>query len=260
MMMLDRIWKFRGLSWNLVKSDLKSRFRRSRIGIFWAVLQPLGFSLAIAFVWGAIFQQDFLVFATYVFSGMIVWELFVNTVLGSQDSLPASEGYIKQANIPLIIFQMRTVFSGVFIFFAGLFGLLILLFVLGLGIEIGVHLLLLPVYIVLLVSFLMPVAIIFSFLGTQFRDLKHASGLGTSVLFFLSPVMLSREFLDSERLSLLPIFNPLIPLLDMFRAPLLYGGVWEIRDILVVTGWIAVLWISSIAAARIFGRRIVFEL
>src|SRR5262245_26606545 len=88
---------YRHFALNLVGSDLRSRFRRSYFGILWAVAQPLGFALIIAWVWGSLFNQtSVLDYAIYVFSGFIVWDYFSAVMNVSQDSLTMSEGYLKQ--------------------------------------------------------------------------------------------------------------------------------------------------------------------
>ncbi len=105
--------RFRHLALNLVSSTLRSRFRRSRLGILWAVIQPLGFALIIAWAWGFIMHlPTFWDFAVYVYAGMIVWEAFGTVMNNSLEMVTASGGYLKQARIPLLIFQARTPLTG----------------------------------------------------------------------------------------------------------------------------------------------------
>lgn len=257
---LYQLVRYRGLSANLIGADLRARFRRSRLGILWAVLQPMGFAIALALVWGALFQQDFLAYSIYVMSGLIVWEHFTNCVIGSQDSLIGADGYLKQARIPLIVFQMRQPLAGFVTLMAGIVGLLILQAALNQLPPMGWHLLQVPVFFILLMAFLMPTAIIFSLLGTKYRDLRHATQVMVNALFFLSPVMLSREYLDNERLAFLQYVNPMMPLLDLFRKPLLNGEYWTPHEVLLLGGWIAGVWVIALILANIFGRRVVFAI
>lgn len=254
------LWRYRHLCWNLVGSDLRSRFRRSRLGLLWAVLQPLCFSLMIAIVWGALFQQGFMTYAVYVFSGMLVWEYFTNVVFQAQDSLVASEGYLKQGRIPLIVFQMRGPVAGMIVFVAGMLGYFALVAALDQLPKAGFHLLLVLAFLPVLLAFLTPIAIIFSILGTQYRDLRHATAIAVNALFFLSPIMIAREYLESERLVVLHYANPMMPLLDMMRAPLLDSTYWNNQDVMVLGGWIVGLWVLALSLSARFGRRIVFAL
>lgn len=255
-----RLMRYRHLCWNLVGADLRARFRRSRLGLIWAIIQPLCFSLMIALVWGALFQKSFLEYSIYVFSGMLIWEYFYNSVMVSQDSLFASGGYLKQGNIPLIIFQSRCVLSGTVTFLAGFVGLLGLLAVLQKFPEFGPHLLYTPLILPILIVFLAPVAIIFSFLGTQFRDIHHAVGIAINGLFFMSPIMLDREFMNAPHLEFLHYVNPLMPLLDLMRDPILYSRPWDLQDVAVLGVWTVILWAIAIAVSAKFGRKIIFAL
>ncbi len=252
---------YRHLAWNLVGSDLRARFRRSYLGVLWAVIQPLAFSLTIALVWGSLFQaQSYWSFAIYVFSGMIVWEYFASVVSVSQDALINAEGYLKQTRVPFFIFQMRTPLTSMVIFLLGAVGLAILMLSLQSLPSWGEHLLLIPLFPVILVFFGIPVATIMSIAGTQFRDIKYISQILIQALFFVSPVMLGREVLDRPELNFLSFVNPLIPLINMFRDPVVNGQLWDKTEVLTLSFWLAGLWVVSIAMAVRAGRKLIFAL
>lgn len=252
---------YRHLAWSLVGSDLRARFRRSRLGIIWAVIQPLTFSLIIAVVWGGLMgAEDYWSFAVYVFSGWILWEYFANVVNLSQDALLNAEGHLRQTRIPFIVFQTRLPLTGLVILSCGLLGLLIMLAALGDLPEPGLHLLLVPAFFGVFLIFSIPLAIIMSVLGTQFRDLKHISGILVQGLFFLSPVMFPREMLAKPELWFLKFINPMVPLIDMFRTPLIDSAYWDTTSVYTVAVWTLVLWIAAITISGFAGRRIVFAL
>lgn len=252
---------YRHLCWNLVASDLRSRFRRSYLGILWAIIQPLAFALMIAGVWGTVMgMPNYLEFAIYVFSGLIVWDYFGTVVGISQDSLVNAEGYLKQTRIPFIIFQVRTPLSAMLIFLCGFAGLVVLMFALGSFPPPGLHLILLPLFVVLLLLFVVPIAIIMSVMGTLYRDVKYISQIAVQGLFFLSPVMLDRGVFERPELEFLKYANPIFSLLDLFRSPLLHGELWRAQSFLALLAWIVVLWgLAALAAAR-GGRRLIFAL
>jgi lipopolysaccharide transport system permease protein len=263
---MANLLRYRHLCWNLVGSDLRSRFRRSYLGILWAIIQPLGYSLIIAWAWGTIFgAANYWSFAVYVYSGMLVWEYFQNCVNGSLDGLMNAVGYLRQARIPLFVFQLRVPLTGLVTLFFGLIGLFLMMGALSLfGLfsfpAPGLHLLLLPAFFGVLVLFMTPVAMIFSVLGAQLRDLKHIMSLVLQVLFFLSPVMMTRNMLDTPQLEILKTINPMVPILDMLRDPLLHGQYWSQQAGLTVSLWGAGLWIAAAIVAGRAGRKVVFAI
>lgn len=251
--------KYRHLCWNLVGSDLRARFRRSRLGILWAIIQPLAFSMMVAAVWGSVFKEhSYLTFAVYVFSGLLVWDYVQSTALVSLDSLLSAQGYLKQARIPFVIFQMRIPLSGMVILLFGLIGLLIMMAVTGQLPPIGLHLLLIPAEFGLLLLFAIPCSILFSILGASFRDARYIVQLAFQGLFFLTPVMLGRKILEQPGLHFIQYINPGVPIIDMFRDPLLYGQLWDRTDVIVLSIWIGALWALALIASAQSGRRLVF--
>lgn len=255
------LFRFRDLTLNLVGSDLRSRFRRSRLGILWAILQPLGFSLMLALVWGALFKsKTFWEFAIYTFSGLIVWEFFVATVMGGLVALMNAAGYLKQSRIPLLVFQIRVPLTALVIFLFAIIGLFGLMGALAVLPPLGLHYLYVALFPAVMLFLMVPLAILFSLLGAQFRDTQHIMTLVVQGLFFISPVMLPREVLAEPQLAWLQYINPMVSLLDLFRDPLLHGLAWSSEDVIVVSAWGAGLWMLAAFVSARFGRQIVFAL
>lgn len=255
------LFTYRHLCWNLVASDLRARFRRSRIGILWAIIQPLAFSLMIAAVWGGLFNTtDYWGFAIYVFSGTILWEYFSNVVIASQDALNRAEGYLKQTRVPFFIFQLRIPFTSLVILLFAIAGLFILQAATQRLPQLGEHLLLVPAFLGVFLLFGIPLATLMSIIGTQFRDVKHISAIAVQALFFISPVMLHRDVLEKPELAFLNYMNPMVPLLDMFRAPVLYNQLWDRTDVIIVSIWIVALWAAALLLSAKVGRKLVFAL
>lgn len=258
---LADLFRFRHLCWNLVGSDLRARFRRTKLGVLWAVIQPLSFALLIAWAWGAIFQsQGYWDYAVYVFAGILVWEYIGNTVNGSMDALTGAVGYLRQARIPFFVFQARVPLSGFVVFLAGIVGLLLMVAALQKFPEPGPHLFLIAAYPFLLVAVFMPLAIVFSVLGAMFRDLRHIVQIALQALFFVSPVMIDRTVFASERLSVLQYANPMVPLLDMLRGPVLDGRMWTNQEVFIVSSWAAGFWALALLVGMRANRKLVFAL
>lgn len=258
---LSDLIAYRHMCVNLISSDLRSRFRRTRLGILWAVAQPLGFALMIALVWGSMQKSaNYLEFALYVFTGQVCFEMFSTTVMGGQDALANAAGYLKQARIPFFIFQVRTVLTGSVIFFFATIG--VFLFAAGSGglPPLGLHLLLLPAFLAVYILFLTPIAMLMSITGLLYRDVKHIAQIGVQGLFLTSPVMLPREIFSEPHLKFFEFLNPMIAVLDLYRAPVIHGAFWNVQDMIVISIWIVGLWSAAAIASVSVGRRLVFAL
>lgn len=252
---------YRHLCWNLVGSALRARFRRTHLGILWATLQPLAFSLMIATVWAGLRHRESVwEFAAYVFTGAVAFELFSTSVQNGQDALMSASGFIRQARIPFLIFQLRVVLTSLVMFMCALVGVLLVTSIVTNGANLGPALMLVPVFMGVAGLFMLPIVIIMSIVGAQYRDVKYISMLVERALFLVSPVMLPRDVLQQPHLQILEVLNPLVPFLDLFRDPVLYGRFWEAQDVITMFVWIAGLWALAIIASVSSGRRIVFAL
>lgn len=258
---LADLMAYRHLCWNLVGSDTRSRFRGSRLGLLWAIIQPLGFAMAIAAVWGALARQvSYLEFALYVLSGQVAFELFGTAIAGGQGAITHAGGFVRQARIPLFIFQLRVALTALIFFMLSLASVFIFQLATGQAPTVGLNLLLVPAFMGVALLFMLPIIIIMSLIGAMYRDVRHISSLFERVVFLLSPVMLPREILHQPQLQFLEYVNPIVPFLDLFRDPVIYGKLWEVQDVLVMSIWIAGLWAMAIITATSIGRKVVFSI
>ena len=90
------IWDSRYFWLHLAKAELKYKFRRSRLGLLWTMINPLILMLMITVIFGNLFDIPMLDFAPYVFSGIIIWQFLLGAAMSGCSSLLVSEAYIKQ--------------------------------------------------------------------------------------------------------------------------------------------------------------------
>jgi lipopolysaccharide transport system permease protein len=252
---------YRHLCWNLVASDLRARFRRTSLGILWAIVQPLSMALMIALVWGALARTaNYWEFALYVFIGAVAFDLFGAALSEGQDAIMKARGFVMQARIPFFVFQLRAMLTAVVMFVFGLIGVIGFAMSIGLFPPPGLHLLLVPAFIGIALLFCLPITIFMSVVGSQFRDVQHISGLLLRAIFLLSPIMLPREVLHTPHLQFMEYVNPVVPFLDMIRDPLIYGQFWDPQDVIVLSAWTVGLWVLAFFTAGSTGRKVVFAL
>ncbi len=253
--------RYRHLLWNLVGSDLRGRFRRSRLGILWGVIQPMCFAIVLAAVWGAVFKApDYISFMITVLSGLIMWEYFTTPMIVGLNALMNAGGYIKQSRIPFVVFQARVPLTATVMFLFGLLGLVLVMTATQRLPPLSIAYLQLPAFLLLMPLIMLPLTIIFSILGTKYRDTQYIIGLLIQALFFVSPVMLPRETLDLPHLHWLVYANPAVSVIDMFRDTIVYGKLWSFQTLTVFGAWTAGLWMVALLLSGKFGRRIVFAI
>ncbi|WP_300442303.1 ABC transporter permease [Zoogloea sp.] len=211
------VYASRSVLGRLVRQQLILRYRRTVLGYLWTLVNPLLMMSVMAMVFATIFKEDVKVFAIFLFAGMIPWNCFNSIVVQSGGAFINNEGLIKKIYIPKILFPL-SVSLGVFIdsilsFFA-LFAI-----ILAVGGKVSTALFFVPVAYILLFLFSFGVGLVFSVATVFFRDLQYVIQIAMQGLFFLTPVLYKKDVL-SGGVSNLVALNPVVPFIELFRAPL----------------------------------------
>jgi ABC-type polysaccharide/polyol phosphate export permease len=67
------------------------------------------------------------------------------------------------------------------------------------------------------------VALLAGFANVYFQDTQHICEVGFQMLFYITPILYKPETLEGHRLGWLLRLNPLVPLLDLVRLPIVQG-------------------------------------
>lgn len=249
--------RYRHLLLNLVASDLRSRYRRSYLGIMWAVIWPIAFSAIIAVVAIHIFHQPLHSYILYVITGFTIWDLMAGSITGGTASIQQGEGYLRQTRLPYMLFPIRTVtFLMVNTIFASLAAAL-LISVLEPKLVTWTWLLW-PVVLLAAYCFAIPICLISAIANLKFRDYQHAISLVVFLLWYLSPNIVAREIYEKMPLKAFTDVNPFASLLDMFRDITLAGRVPNIHDVSILAIYGVALWVISLTWLRAEGRRLIY--
>lgn len=257
------MWRYRHLMLHLASADLQSRFRRSSLGIVWAMIHPLAFTMLYSFVLATLFQQDFKTFSVYVFVGFILWDAISAFVNQGATSIITGAGYLKQAPIPMLIFPLRTCLTVLVVLLLGFVAMtiyrtgLILVFDIDEPIMTIYWLWSIPVFIALFVVG-SAWATIVAFINVKYRDAQQMLVILMQAVWFSSPVFFAREIFDAPRLKLWAEINPVLAFCDALRDPILHGRPPEVRDWIAIGVWAAVSWIVAIVVTAANDRKSIY--
>jgi len=217
---LPELFASRNVLAQLIAQQLILRYRRTIIGYLWTLINPLLMMSVMAIVFSSLFKADLKTFAVFLFGGMIPWNFFSSVVSQSGSSFINNEGLIKKIYIPKIVFPLSIAFAllvdSVFSFLA-LFAIILII-----GGSLSWSVLFMPVAFLLLFLFALGVGLIMSIATVFFRDLQHVILIVMQGLFFLTPILYKPEAL-SARFGWVIQFNPVVPFIELFRAPLTQG-------------------------------------
>lgn len=237
---LVEVYDYRYVLKLLVRQYLVLRYRRTLLGYLWTLVNPLLMMGVMAVVFAAVQKIELKTFAIFLFSGMVPWNCFNNTVILSSNSLINNESLIKKIYIPKVIFPLSVSIGVLVDSVFSSFSLLLLMMMLGVKpLLVWAYM---PLAFLLLFLFSLGVALIFSILTVFLRDLQHILGVAMQALFFLSPVLYEKSLLQGD-LGAIIALNPVVPFIELFRA-ILHEGVapnWQVIQTALLIASISLL-------------------
>jgi ABC-2 type transport system permease protein len=205
----------------LVKRDLKVRYKRSVLGIFWTMLNPLLMMVITSIVFSNLFRQTITNFPIYVLSGYVVWTFFSQSTVSASSSILDSSGLTRKVYVPPALFPLASIASGLINLALALVPLALLMLVTG-----GVFswaLLVLPISALLLALFAYGLGLILSSCAVFFRDTVYTYQVLLVAWMYLTPLFYPKEIIP-DRWKFLVNLNPIYHMVELFRSPI-YSGV-----------------------------------
>lgn len=256
---LKSMWKCRYFWWSLARNDLRTRYRRSVLGIAWSMLQPIAMTAVVCTVFHKLWQVDLKTFAPSLMVGMCFWNFLTATVLQGGQCLFQGEPYIRQFPAPLAIYPLRTVLGATFHLLMSLSVVLLLRWIL-LGFDNIPALVALAPTMLVLFLFGWSLAVLSGFITAYFPDMQHLSEVGLQILFYGTPIIYPADLLRERGMGWLVDWNPLAALVQMVRDPLLAGTVPPMQILAVGLLTLACSTCLAILTLHRLQSKIIFQL
>jgi ABC-type polysaccharide/polyol phosphate export permease len=239
-----------------VRRNIVVRYKRSVLGVAWTMLNPLGTTLILTFVFSSVFGGA-ASYAPYVLSGLICWGFFAQTTTDAMTHLIWGEGLLKRIYIPRTVFAMSAIGTGLVNLVLGLVPLFLVLVIAGM--RPGASVLFLPVPTLFLAMFSLGVGLLLSTIAVYFADIAQMYGIALTAWMYWSPVIYQVDMLP-EQYAWIAKLNPMYYLITLFRIPVYDGRLPSLVE-LVVPGAIATFtllvgWLVFTSKADEFAYRI----
>ncbi len=224
--MLLGAWRYRFFILSSIKTELRVKFIRSRLGGLWLILNPLAQVLIFAFVLSAILSSKLpgignrYGYAIYLMAGILGWSLFVEIVNRCLTLFIDNGNILKKLvfpkiALPLIVTGSASV-NNALLFFA------ILLIFGVLGHVPGSALIWLPVLMVINIALALGLGLAFGVLNVFMRDIGQIVPVVLQFLFWFTPIVYTVDIIPKEYRDWL-ILNPLVPIITGYQSALLYN-------------------------------------
>jgi ABC-2 type transport system permease protein len=221
---LSDLWRARELFVFLVRKDLKVKYKNSFLGFVWSMVNPAVVLGVYYVVFRYILKSAIPDFALYLFSGLIVWNLFQTALMGSTGVIVASAGIVKKVAFPREILPLAQVgTASVFFFFQS-----IVLIAFLLGFQYAPSWRFLPLLFWALVDLIIICAalgIFLSAVNVYFRDIEHLILVVLQAWFWGVPIIYSYNLVYvhlRHHLGLVDLYlvDPVVPIILTFQRAL----------------------------------------
>lgn len=219
-------WRYRFFILSSIKTELRTKFIRSRLGGLWMILNPLAQVLIFAFVLSAVLSAKLpginnrYAYAIYLMAGTLGWSLFAEIVTRCLTLFIDNGNILKKLAFPKIALPLIVTGSALvnnvllFIAILAVFGIL--------GHPPGAALIYLPLLMMITVALAAGFGLALGVLNVFIRDIGQAVPVMMQFLFWLTPIVYMTNIIPEHYRGWLKL-NPLIPLVTSYQDVLLYN-------------------------------------
>jgi lipopolysaccharide transport system permease protein len=191
-LLLRDVWRSRSLLVMLARKDFFVRYRRTVLGVGWAVGLPLVQAAVLTVVFSRVVHANRLAgtgssYAVFLYAGLVPWSFMAATLPAASTAIVDSLDVITKVYFPRIVTVVLAAFTGLVPLAAGLAILIGLTSALAPGITVRILWLLPGVVLVLLL--VMAFGSLLSALHVYLRDLRYLIQAVMTVAFYATPVL-----------------------------------------------------------------------
>lgn len=219
---LSKIYQYRELLFELIKREIKARYKQSILGYAWVILVPLINLVVLTIVFSFFIKipTGNIPYPIFLFTALVPWTFSVNAITFATQSLLSNSNLIAKISLPREIFPISAVLAKMIDFFLAL--LILVVFLIIYGIPFKLTMLFVPIIIIVHFILVLGISFYLSAINVFFRDVENVIGVVLTMWMYITPVLYPQELIPEK---LVPIFNlnPMMPVINAYRNTILYG-------------------------------------
>jgi lipopolysaccharide transport system permease protein len=203
--------EYRDLFFFLVFRDIKVLYAQTVLGFSWALLNPLIQIVVFTIIFGKVAQieTDGIPYALFSTVAIIPWTYMSNAMAAGSSSLVSGQGMLGKIYFPRLIFPITPILAKLVDFAISI--ILIVLALIYYGVWPGINLLLMPFFILMMISVPLGLSLWLSALAMPFV---------IRMLIYSAPIVYTASAIP-ESWRVLYSLNPIVGVVEGFRACLI---------------------------------------
>ncbi len=205
------IIEYRELLVNLVRKELKVRYKNSALGFLWTLVNPAVTILVFYVIFSVVLPNSIPYFVLFLMSGVLIFNMFQNGLAAAVGSVVGNAPLVKKVWFPREILPLASVGATLIDFLLQSTVLVVAFAVMRWRVGWG-YLPLIPIALAVALVFTAACAIWLAAVNVRYRDMQHFLGIALMVWFWGTPIIYGFEQmahkLQSTHLTWLPLLNP----------------------------------------------------
>ena len=216
------IWRYRELFYFLAWRDILVRYKQTVIGVAWALIRPFLTMIVFTVVFGnlAKLPSEGAPYPILVFSAMLPWQFFANSLSESSNSFISNANLISKVYFPRLVVPTSAVVVSFVDFMIS--GIILVGLMAWFNFVPSWRILTLPVFVAIAFIASMGAGLWLCSLNVQYRDFRYIVPFIVQFGLYISPVGFSSSIVP-EKWRLLYSMNPMVGVIDGFRWAILGG-------------------------------------
>ncbi len=211
------------LTYELLKKELKVRYKRLALGYFWSIGSPLMYACLYYLVFDKIIKMKTENYPLFLVASLFPWQWMMNTVMAGPGTFISNAPLIKKTLFPRFLIPLVVSLQDAIHYFASV-PVIILFMILFHGKVSLAWIYALPLLVLVHFGIACSLNMIFATLTVFFRDIERLLQIGTTFLFYMTPVLYS-ETLIPEKYQWLILYHPMAPLIINWRSLFMQGTI-----------------------------------
>jgi len=237
---LKEVWRYRDLLLLLVRRDIVSFYKQTILGPLWFFIQPIFTTIVFVYIFSNLagISTDGLPSPLFYLVGITAWNYFAECLNKTSTVFRDNAHIFGKVYFPRIVMPISIVVSNLM-----RFGIQVLLLIVvylyyrltGADLIIDFHILLFPLFVILMAMQGLGFGMLVSAMTTKYRDLIFLLTFGVQLLMYATTVIYPLSSLTGKMYFWVSL-NPMTYVLEGIRRAVLGSGVFDIYTLSYAVG------------------------
>lgn len=232
---------------SLISKDFKLKYRRSVLGVFWSVLNPLLMMCVLSAVFSFMFRFDIENFPLYLILGSTLFTLMADSTTTAMNSIIEASSLIKKIRIEKILFPCEKVLFQLVNYCLSLIAVAAVM--LYFQVVPTINILFLPLLLLYVLIFSTGIGLLLSALVVFFRDIGHLWSVVITAWTYATPLFYPISILPDWMQTIMN-FNPMYHYVTYLREIALWGQTPGIQENLICFGMGVVVFLLGVVVFK----------